>query len=75
MPLILGVVEEQDARLQGSIQGFPKIRDTFLAVPIIRTIIYWGLYWGTLILGNYHTVLTIPIPASATSNRSGSPLY
>ena len=36
------------------IWGFPKIRGTFLGVPIIRTIVYWGLYWGTLILGNYH---------------------
>ena len=27
---------------------------TFLGVPIIRIIIYWGLYWGPLILGNYH---------------------
>ena len=27
---------------------------TFLVVPIIRIIIYWGLYWGPLILGNYH---------------------
>ena len=34
--------------------GFPKIRGTFLGLPIIRTIVYWGLYWGTLILGNYH---------------------
>ena len=25
-----------------------------LGVPIIRTIVYWGLYGGTLILGNYH---------------------
>ena len=23
-------------------------------VPIIRTIVIWDLYWGTLILGNYH---------------------
>ena len=23
-------------------------------VPIIRTIVYWGLYWGPPILGNYH---------------------
>ena len=23
-------------------------------VPIIRIIVYWGLYWGPLILGNYH---------------------
>ena len=31
-----------------------KIMGTFLGVPIIRTIEYWGLYLGTLILGNYH---------------------
>ena len=30
--------------------GFPKIRGTFLGVPIIRIIIYWGLFWGPLIL-------------------------
>ena len=36
------------------IWGFPKIRGTFLGVPIIRTIVFWGLYWGPLILGNYH---------------------
>ena len=36
------------------IWGFPKIRGTILGVPIIRTIVYWGLYWGPLILGNYH---------------------
>ena len=34
--------------------GFPKIRGTFLGVLIIRIIVYWGLYWGPLILGNYH---------------------
>ena len=33
---------------------FRKIRGTILEVPIIRTIIFWGLYWGPLILGNYH---------------------
>ena len=33
---------------------FPKIRGTFLGVAIIRLIVYWGLYWGPLILGNYH---------------------
>ena len=27
---------------------------TFLGVPIIRIIVFWGLYWGPLILGNYH---------------------
>ena len=34
--------------------GFPKIRGTILGVSIIRTIVFWGLYWGSLILGNYH---------------------
>ena len=29
--------------------GFPKIRSTILGVPIIRTIVFWGLYWGPLI--------------------------
>ena len=33
---------------------FPKIRGTFLGAPIIRSIVFWGLYWGPLILGNYH---------------------
>ena len=37
-----------------AILGFPKIRGTFLGIPIIRTIVFWGLYWGTLILGNCH---------------------
>ena len=37
------------------IRRFPKIRGTFLGVPIIRNIVFWGLYWGPLILGNYHT--------------------
>ena len=32
---------------------FPKIRGTILAVPIIRTKVFWGLYWGPLILGKY----------------------
>ena len=29
-------------------------QNTFLGVLIIRTILFWGLYWGPLILGNYH---------------------
>ena len=31
-----------------------KIRDTFLEVLIIWIRESWGLYWGPLILGNYH---------------------
>ena len=26
----------------------------FWRVPIIRSITFWGLYWGPPILGNYH---------------------
>ena len=38
------------------IGGFPTIRGTLLGVPIIRAKekLYWGLYWGPLIYGNYH---------------------
>ena len=38
--------------------GFPKIRGTLLGVPIIRTIIFRGLYWGPAILGNYQIFRT-----------------
>ena len=41
-------------RLCGLIWGVPKIRGTILVVPIARNIVFWGLYWGPLILGNYH---------------------
>ena len=36
--------------------GFHKIGGTLLGVPILRIIIFWGLYWGPPILGNYHMV-------------------
>ena len=38
------------------IWGFPKIRGTILGVPIIRIIVFGGLYWGPPILGNSHIV-------------------
>ena len=25
----------------------------------MRTIVFWGLYWGPLILGNYHIVVSM----------------
>ena len=37
-----------------SIWRIPKTRGTLLGVPILRIIVYWGLYWGPPILGNYH---------------------
>ena len=36
--------------------GFPKNKGTILGVPIIRTIVHWGLYWGPFILGNDHVI-------------------
>ena len=29
-------------------------RGTIVGAPIMRTIVYWGLYWGPPILGNSH---------------------
>ena len=43
--------------LFGTIWEFPKIGGTSLGVPIRRTIVFLGLYWGPLILGNYHIPL------------------
>ena len=34
--------------------GLATIRDTFFGVPIIRTIGFWGSYWGPPTEGNYH---------------------
>ena len=39
-------------------EGFPKLGVPFLGVPIIRTIAFWGLYWGPLISGNYQIDLS-----------------
>ena len=40
-------------------EGFPKLGLFFWGVPIIRTLVFWGLYWGPLLLGNYQIRLTI----------------
>ena len=37
--------------------GFPKSRGTILGVPIMRTIVVWGLYWGPFVLGDCHVFL------------------
>ena len=49
--------------------GFPKIRCTTLGVPIIRTTVFWGLYWGPPILGNYH-LDPLKIPKHLPPNHS-----
>ena len=38
--------------------GFAKLGEPFSEVPIIRIVIFGCLYWGPLILGNYHIVCT-----------------
>ena len=38
--------------------GFPKIRGTLLRARIIRNIVFWGIYWGPPILGNYQIFCT-----------------
>ena len=38
----------------GEIWGFAKIRGTFLGVPIMRAIVFLGLYWGSPILETHH---------------------
>ena len=45
--------------------GVPKIRGTILGVPIVGNIVFWGLYWGPLVLGNYQLVQksSFPFPA------------
>ena len=49
--------------------GFLMIRGTILGVPIIRIIVYWGLYWGTLILGNYHISIRVLEAKPSTSTK------
>ena len=29
--------------------GFPQMMDTFLGFPTTRTVVLWGLYWGSSI--------------------------
>ena len=40
--------------------GFPKMRGTSFGVPILRTMVFWGLSWGLPVLGNYHSSHAIP---------------
>ena len=42
------ITQVLDVHSSVTIWGFPKIRGTLLGVPIIRVIVYWGLYWGPL---------------------------
>ena len=46
--------ESHANRSSRCIWGLPKIIGTFLWVPIIMTIVCFGLCWDPLILGNHH---------------------
>ena len=48
------------------IWGFPNIRGTFLGVPIIRTIVFWGPYWAPPIEGNCHIGAIIGVDMSSS---------
>ena len=50
---LVGIAKEREPR-RGRHGDFPKLGVPCLGVPLIRTIVYWGLYWGPLILGSYH---------------------
>ena len=43
--------------------GFPKLgvvtQGLGFRVSIIRIMVYWGSYWGPLVLGNYHIVTPV----------------
>ena len=52
----------------------PKFRGTFLGVLIIRTIVYWGLYWGCPILENYHIGVIRYIPCRGRGDSRASTL-
>ena len=45
-----------------------------MGVPIIRTIVFWGPYWGPLILGNYRIYIYIYIYMYIDTGQGGSDL-
>ena len=80
-PHTLQIDVPQRVGYKKAIWGFPKLRGTFLEVPRIRIIVYWGLHWGPLVLGNYHIVcslgeaLTLPtdFPGRQDPFKNGRP--
>ena len=51
MALMKGTTKMGPLILETAKRGFPKIMGTFLGVPIIRTTVFWGLFWGCLYFG------------------------
>ena len=46
------------------------MRGTILGVPMIRIIVYWGLYRGPIVYGNYHMFLLIKMPLDGFESRN-----
>ena len=40
-----------------------------MGIPTIRIIVFWGLYWGPPVLGNYHMGYLIYCPLSPATAR------
>ena len=61
---------------QSRFGSFPKLGIPFWGVPIIRTIVFGGLYWGPLFLGNYRfDPLSGPSPCRASQGLPKSINY
>ena len=48
---------------------------TFLGVPIIRTIVFGGLYWGPPMLGNYLIFMIGTFGSSGVTPEAGIGLH
>ena len=60
-----------------SMWRFPKNDEYLLEIPVIRTIVCWGLCWGPPTLGNYHVgrPLSMEPPVSVQRNLQKVCLY
>ena len=59
-----------------NIWGFPQIRDTFLGVPIIRIIVFWGLYLGSPCFGKLPFLpVTVRYEGFSKLGLSGVPVH
>ena len=49
-------MKARESRASAAVEygSFPKLGGTVLGVPLIRAIVFGGLYWGSPISGNYH---------------------
>ena len=55
--------------------GFPKLWVPFWGVPIVRIIVYWGLYWGIGVPLFWGTVTLHSTATLSTAFRSKGPLH